>query len=136
MQIYFLAYVNFSPQGKRIDGQSFPIHHSMEALPLSNGCKFSSDIKYKSQSISCFSDRSLAPYSSSGKCMSLFCKIKFIVYRVYSFLYIKCSPLILSIKTLKSLIFYIIILIFAWIFFSMFINALDEKKKKNLFFCF
>ncbi|XP_035233921.1 uncharacterized protein LOC118205744 [Stegodyphus dumicola] len=54
-----------SLESGRGSGQSLQ-HHSMEVLPLTNGCKFSSDIKYKSQSISCFSDRSLAPYSMTA----------------------------------------------------------------------
>ncbi|XP_055950197.1 uncharacterized protein LOC129984354 isoform X1 [Argiope bruennichi] len=47
------------------NGQSVSSHHSMEVLPLTNGCKFSSDIKYKSQSIPCLPDRSLTPYPNS-----------------------------------------------------------------------
>ncbi|XP_054714058.1 tyrosine-protein phosphatase 1-like [Uloborus diversus] len=54
----------------KVDSQCIPQHHSMEVLPLLNGCKFSSDIKYKSQSISCFSDRSLTPYSPAINCNS------------------------------------------------------------------
>lgn len=47
------------------NGQSVSSHNLMEVLPLTNGCKFSSDIKYKSQSIPCLPDRSLTPYSAS-----------------------------------------------------------------------
>lgn len=48
-------------EGCRVDG-----HHSMETLPLLNGCQLSTEIKYKSQSISCFSDRSLTPVKVNG----------------------------------------------------------------------
>ncbi|GIY53047.1 FERM domain-containing protein 1 [Caerostris extrusa] len=47
------------------NAQNVSLHHSMEVLPLANDCKFSSNIKYKSQSIPCLPDRSLTPYSAS-----------------------------------------------------------------------
>nr|XP_042895220.1 uncharacterized protein LOC107452647 [Parasteatoda tepidariorum] len=52
--------------GVKLDDLSTTQHHSMEVLPLLNGSKFSSDLKYKSQSIPCFTDHSLAPYSEPG----------------------------------------------------------------------
>ncbi|KAG8193946.1 hypothetical protein JTE90_011496 [Oedothorax gibbosus] len=47
------------------NAQCVSSHHSMETLPLTNGGRFSSELKYKSQSIPCLPDCSLTPYSPS-----------------------------------------------------------------------